>query len=353
MLDWRWVCFSLVDGHVIGEVPKLIVPSIEHRMTEYTTATAQLPWDGIPDNFMDYIRVGASCMCLVDEDDEPLWAGMVNNEERALGADSISLGLITLDGYMDRCHIGNHHYQNVAQTEIARDLVQRFCIDGRSNCLRVQVDADSSQLRTRDYLLSDNNYIYELLQNLSNVQNGIEWLMEIRHGGDGYYPLLRIADHIGATSPQASFDIDMIRDFKVKTDGTKEHCANNIMATSTADGGQATLSSWHRFSDINRPVLDYSWTPNSGITDLRTLDAYAQAKLDAVKLGTRTVDFDLDFPNAPKPGLDWHIGDVVDWDCSMAVERYPDAYTGSARVVGWKLDLNTLTLTPYTNLSGE
>ena len=63
--DLQWLAVSLVDGHVIAELPDLQVNKMSYRMEEMTSTTGELPWENIPDNWRDATKPYAIAILLV------------------------------------------------------------------------------------------------------------------------------------------------------------------------------------------------------------------------------------------------------------------------------------------------
>ncbi|MCI1831554.1 MAG: hypothetical protein LKI88_00855 [Bifidobacterium sp.] len=341
-----WLSVSLVTGEVIAELPNFQCTSVEYHLMETTTASGELPWDGIPVNWYDALLPRGVALLLA-QDGVPLWGGVVKDAKRTPSGESIAIQLETIECYLDSCPVGDVTYTQESQTQIVADLIQRFAITDMRNCLTVASDA-SSTLRDRQYKDSDDKSVLSAIQELSNVINGPEWGCWWRQNGSGGYECaIRVCDHYGSTAPVTGFDLMAMTDFSVDYEYSSGSGANRVRAVSTAEGDVRPTSGWITSDDSTRPVWSYSYTPSTSITSTDTLLAHAQAKLDALRNGTRTLVIALDLLSAPKLGVEWFVGDVVYWDVGDAADRFPDLSSSTARVIGFQISWSeSWTLTP-------
>lgn len=346
MSELTWMACRMVDGVPIAELPDLQVSGLEQRMMDYTSLTAELPWDAVPGNWLDATEPMSAWLVLI-QDGVPVWSGVILERDRELASKTLSLKLATWETYLDRMPVGDVTFSQATQTEIVRRLVVDWAITGCRNCLRVSADP-SGVRRDRTYTDDADKSVLSCIQELCQVINGPEWVISTVVDDDGsYHPVLRVADRIGSTGQMTSFDLSVMTSFAVSEDWSSGKGANRVRAVSTADGDVRPASSWHTADDPARPVVPYSYTPSTSITSTDTLDAHAAARLALLRDGTTTVSFAVDLNTAPKLNMEWSLGDVVGWDASEAAERYPDRSSGTARVIGYSMDFTgTPKLTP-------
>lgn len=343
-----WLSVSLVTGEVIAELPGLQCDSVEYHLMEGCTATASLPWDHMPDNWLDAILPGGVALLLV-QDEQPLWGGIVTDQQRDPDGPAVTLKLETIETYLDACPVGDAIYQQSLQTQIGRDIVQRYAIDGMHNCLIASADY-SDMRRDRSYQSQDDKSVLSVIQELTGVEDGPEWGTWWERTQDGTY-LCRIhfSDHYGQTDPVTEFSLSAMSGFTLDQAYGNGTGANQIRAVSTADGDTRPTSGWITTPHPNRPTWPLSFTPSTSITSTDILKSHANAKLNQLRNGTSNITIDLDLLTAPKLGVEWTPGDTVKWDIDDAATRFPDLTTGILRIIGYKIAwTGSWTITPIT-----
>ena len=346
--SYRWQVVSFTTGEPFIELPDLQMSSVEHRMQEYTTVEAQLPWDSIPPDWFTVVQPWRYAIVLL-MNEIPLMGWVILKNETTLDGDSVSLQLATADAYLTRCPINDVTYSNTSQTLLADDLIHRYVINGMNNAFRTVTTA-SSYKRDRTYKASDNKSVYDALNELAQVINGLDWCCDWKHDAatNTYYPEIRVSDVLGRITPVVTLGVESMSDFKVTHDWSESAGANMVEAVSTAEGDIQPTSGWIKHNDTTRPILKYRYSPSSSITNKQTLIDHAQGKLESIKNGVTTVEMTLSLENAPQVNDVWQIGDVIGYDVSEARDRFPDDYKGWFRTIGYKLDFgSTWTLTPY------
>lgn len=348
-----WYSVSLVTGEVIAELPDLQCDSVEYHLMEGCTANAKLPWKNIPVNWADVILPGGVAMLLI-RDEQPQWGGIVTDAQRDPDGADISLKLETIEAYLDSCPVGDASYSQSAQTQIGRDLVQRWAIDGMRNCLTATADASGTR-RDRSYKDPDGKSVLSAIQELAGVENGPEWGSWWEHNPDGSYRCrIHFSDHYGLTEPSTEFSLPSMTSFQLDHEYGSGSGANRIRAVSSADGDTQPTSGWIDHEDPSRPIWPLSFTPSTSITDTDVLKDHAKAKLTRLHGGTKTISIGLDMLTAPKLGTEWTPGDVVRWDVDDAIERFPDLGEGTMRVIGYKIEwTGSWTITPITKMEND
>ncbi|WEV72156.1 hypothetical protein [Bifidobacterium sp. ESL0790] len=343
-----WLSVSLVTGEVIAELPDLQCDSIEYHLMEGCTADAALPWDNIPDNWFDALLPGGVALLLV-RDEEPLWGGIVTDMQRDADGPSIALKLETIEAYLDSCPVGDKTYTQSLQTEIGRDIVQKWAIDGMRNCLVATAD-DSDQRRDRTYQDQDDKSVLSAIQELAGIEDGPEWGSWWERQDDGSYRChIHFSDHYGATEPVTEFSLPQTTQFQLDYQFGKDTGATRVRAVSTADGDTRPSSGWIISPDPYRPVWSLTFTPSTSITDIEQLTGHATAKSISVKDGAKPVNIVLDLLTAPKLGVEWTPGDMVRWDIDYTSDRFPDLSEGVMRIIGYKIEWSgSWTITPIT-----
>lgn len=349
MSEFTWLSVSTVTGQVIAELPDLQCSALEQRMMEEVSLEMSLPYEGAPSNWLEAIEPMSTAILLMQSGNPiPLWGGIVISYKRPLGDATISLKVATWETYLDRCPVGDDTYTQVSQTEIVASLVRKWAITSMRNSLQLDVATSSIKRDDTDHKEADNKSVLSCIQSLSGLENGPEWYIDWQpQGNDVYAPVLHVADHIGSTTPVAMFDTSMMTEFTLSRDWSAGYGANMVRATSTADGDVTPMSSWHTANDPLRPVVKHQFQPSTSIKNVSTLNSHASAMLNTLSGGTVMIEMGLDLLTAPRLGVEWGLGDAVEWNLNSAEQQYPDIEGGVVRFIGWKLDITSSILTPY------
>lgn len=392
-----WVAVEARTGRVITDLPLLDVKRVGAILGTYTTTTGTLP---IPEAPVDWLRATepeASYLILVDDaqsvtDPTPIWGGRVTQRRRGLG-DTANLSLASFESYLDRRYVRDVTYTATEQTAIAADLVDRFVQDG-STPLEV-VASGAGTLRDREYRDDQDKTVLSALQELSAVQGGIEFTVTWKwlHDPERIVPVLTIADRVGSPvptglGPNATFEAGLT-EVEFFEDWSAGAGANDVMASSSGVGDARPQSPHQVAPDDLRPTLEYRFTPSTSITEISTLTAHAQRVLASMRTGTMALSLSAVTSQAPRLGTDWGIGDDVGYriggivasgDKVLVRDAYTDTYAdqygnvalvpkypngrdlvpafpgglgGTARCIGWDLDLaEPQTVTPILELGG-
>lgn len=342
-----WLAVSMVSGKVIAELPFLQCQNVEMRMMEGCSLSASLPFDGLPVNWVAATEPMKISLLLVQAGNEhPLWGANIVQRERELGSSVIALKLATYEDYLDRQVVGDDSYSQIPQTQIVGSLVDKWAIEGKNNALQLDITSSNIRRDDTDHKLNDKKSVLSCIQTLSKLQNGPEWYIDWQKQGVEYHPVLHVADRAGSLYPVITFKEDSFTSFKITESWNVRDGATRVKAMSSADGDMTPQSSWHDTHDGSRPVVDYVYTPSTSITNIATLDSHAAARLEAIHGGTVTVGMGFNLLSMPRLGVEWNLGDVVSWKLD-APDVLQDFTRGEARFIGYKIDLNSVTFTPY------
>lgn len=355
MSDLAWVAVEARTGLVIAELPGLSAGSVSRVVGTHTSTTASLPLPGAPENWMRATRPFATTLVLL-VDGRPVWGGDVLRRERTDG-DEVTLSLATFEAYMDRRYVGDATYAGLGQNLIVADIADDYLVDrtaawGRP--LLINVIDGPGQTRDRTYSDTDDKTVLSVLQELSGVIGGPEWTVtwERRTSPERYVPVLQIGTRIGRAvtpglMPSATFDLPgCVTSMRYVEDWATGRGATDVMAVSTADGDVRPQSAHYRGGDPQRPLAEYRWTPSTSIRSTEVLDAHAARGLSILALGALSLELMADLEAAPALGRDWDAGDDVgyviggvDQQGRQMVPAFPGGFSGTARAIGWTLDL--------------
>lgn len=350
-----WVSVNANTGDIITDLPTLRVDgALKQTLMRYESQTASLPLDGAPNNWRQATRKGATFLVALDEDNMPLWGGMVIRRSRAVG-DGVKMSLVTAEAYFDRVYVGDITVTG-AQNLIVKSLVEDYAKTGvkRGLPIRVEVVGGDGVVRTREHKDSDDKTLYSILTDLSGVLGGSEWTVGWEWVGTKLGMVLFVADRIGKTpptglGPAAQFYLpgSVTEAELVEGYGSSEG-ANDVMATSSGVDGARPQSPHQTNSTDLRPRFEYRYTPSTSIKEVDTLTSHAQRALAAMKDGSLALTLTANRQEAPKLNQDWRIGDDIGFD--ITAQEFPDGLRGTARCVGW--ELTDTTISPLIDVTG-
>ena len=355
-----WLSVDSNTGAVITDLTNLRVDgALKATLMRYETATANLPLDQAPPNWRVATRPAGTFLVALDEQEQPLWGGMVIRRTRAVGG-GVALSLVSAEGYLDRVYVGDIAYTGAPQNLLVQTLVEDYAATGtlRGLPIRVEVVGGDGVPRDRTYKDSEDKTLYSILTDLSGVLGGPEWTIgwewvDERTLGLVFY----VGDRIGSPAPAglnpaAQFYLPgSVTDAELEEGYGSDEGANDIIAVSTGTEDARPQSPRQANDTDLRPRFEYRWTPSTSIKDVGTLTSHAQRALAAMKDGTLALSLTANRQEAPRLNQDWHIGDDIGFD--ITAPEFPDGLVGTARCVGWELTDTTITpLVDVTNVKG-
>jgi hypothetical protein len=343
--DFGILAVVLESGEVMAELPELQLGKIGMRLGDSYDTTATLPWDKIPKNWRE-ATLPFHTAIVFTQNTVPIWGGIIVKRERKSGSNGVELTLVTFEHYLDRVYITDHSFNQMPQTEIAKNLLN----DIAGHRINYGYDITPSNIkRDRNYTADQDKTIFSALQELSGVIEGCEWYVDWRIENDGTYcPYFVCADHVGSTKVSTTFDISVMTDFSYLEDYTSGYGANAVKAVSPADGSVRPESTWHRLDDPYRPIIEDKIQPSTSITQIDTLEAHAEAELQQLQNGTNTFSVTIAMSVAPKINIDWRLGDEVSFQLgALSDVMIPEFTSVEARIVGFDIDTSgSGTITP-------
>lgn len=352
----QWLAVEIVSGRVIAEFADIQCSKLSVKMEEITDSDFNLPFDNAPVNWLEATTPYKIAILLV-RDYIVQWGGIIVKRSRDIRAAAINLTVTTYENYLDSVYVTNANYKNLDQVQILGNLANMTA----NHRFPLFIEATSSTIRRdRSYTSDQDKTILSAMQELSGVINGPEWYTEWRVDPTGlaYHPCLVAADHVGSENTVTTFDSSIMASFNLLEDYSTGYGANAIQANSTAEGDQRPESDWHVSDDITRPVIEYKYSPSTSIINKTVLDQHAASKLLELQTGTTTVSFSAALLDAPRLGVDWHLGDVVEYDISEDSGQFPDFSTGTVRIIGYDIDFQgawvlTPVLRPVEQAGGQ
>lgn len=353
-MSLSWVACEARTGRVILDLPDLVVPRVGAVLGSYASATASLPVVSAPENWVRATMPRGALLVLLD-DDRPVWGAGITGRTRTAG-DTIELTLATPEAfYLGTRYVGDLTRTSTGQCQIVADLVDAFVLDGTVP-LSVQIVGADATLRDRTYEAAQHKTVLAALSELSGVIGGpeftVEWVRDLDDGVVVYRPVLLVGDRIGSPvpdglGPAATFElpgpvteVSLVEDYREGKGATS--------ATAYSSGtGEAVPAQTASIADPDRPTTEYHWSPSTSITQESTLLGHAQRAVAAMVGGARALSLTAVLDDAPRLGRDWWIGDDVGY--RVEAPAFPDGLSGTARAIGWQMDLpqdGPTTITP-------
>lgn len=359
----RWLAISMLTGEVITDVASMGLPQSALRRTigQYDTAQISMYLDEAPNNWEKATRPGAAgLVCYDDEDltETPQWGGFIVNRDRTRQSGKVDLNLATWDAYFDRRIVGDRAFVQAGQNDIAQTLVELFAgANGRYPGVPfVYLCEDGldvpGELRDRAYIDADNSTLYTRLQQLTGVDGGVEWTVDLVWDDTHtkILPQFRYGTRIGVSPlpgrrPQGVFDEGTITDANYTESYADGDGANVIQAYSSGQGDVSPVSG-PVFAPYNlRPAFEYRYQPSSSITDVTLLQSYAAQAAKFLGEGQNALTLTCAMTEETRYGNNWRLGD----DCEASLDpslSFPMGLDVVARVVAYEYDPGARLISP-------
>ena len=376
-----WQSTEARTGRILADLPLLAVQGpVKQTIGRYESIQATLPINqkDAPPDWLRATKKNAAHIVLTQDNPNdaahgfPLTGYRINRRTRT-HEDFITLDLMTIESYFDRRYVRGRTYVQVGQNDMVADLINSFVVESAGGLagipIRVQyVTAGPGALRDRTVADQDNKTVYSVLQEIMGVIGGAEWTCgwEWQANPERLTPVIYVGDRIGSAAgplgPAATFEFpskygigfEFIEDFSVGSG------ANDVMAYATGQGTSALQSAHATRFDPDMATVEYRWTPSTSISDVATLNTYAQNAVSTMYAGSTALSMTAFVDGAPKFGSEWFMGDdlgyitggidYVDPVTGIGhdlVPSVPGGKKGTARAGGWERTLDvTPTITP-------
>jgi hypothetical protein len=373
----RFYGCDAVTGEIIEELTDLVPNGqVSHILGSATAASFDLPllsgqagdtsWGAPPAGWKGATEPGR-CMIVITTGaesgiEQPIWAGIIY-ERRGGSAPRASLACATFESYLERRFIDTHEFDDVDEVTIAEVL-----LEDANDVEGVEFEVDvtpSGTTRDRTYFTYDDKTVAEALQELMDIDEGIEWTIrpawkDANH--NSFSKVVFIADRIGvaapAEGPSAVFEVQASSVFDVQAGADvryqwfesydKRYGANHIIAVSSGQGDIRPASDPARDEDlfaVGWPRYEERFTPSSSIIEVSTLNAHAVERLTKKGRGLRTLAVTARADVYPLLIHNWDSGDDIGYDLIGPYD--PEGVKGTARCLGWELDLQRDLVSPF------
>lgn len=212
MSVYRYLLCDLLTDTVIAQLP-LTGVSFERRLCRAgsLSATLDAPTPRLVDLARLVHRYAGRSSLWVYRDNAVWWGGIpwtVTPQQDARGAVSVSISAATFDSYAHRRLLPvDKTYTQVDQVSIVADLWDAIQADSRGDIgMETSGLAGSGTLRDRTYLVSDQQFVGKLIEDLGDVIDGPEHTVDVWVDGTGARrKTLRVASQLGAADPRTVF----------------------------------------------------------------------------------------------------------------------------------------------------
>lgn len=365
-LDVTWHAVDLRSGRRGPQVTVTSPPTIGRLIGEHTSAQVDvLMWDETNQQPVPGWDAGTlpgrSMLVACDNDDYPLWGGMVLRRRAGLVATTATVDTVTLEAYFDRRYVGDHDWVNEdAATVVASGVLA----DGTPLGIGFTIDAQpANNLIDAAYSAYDDKTIASVLGELIGLDGGPEFTVDLAWTDETHTVLertVRVRRRIGRNMalPAAVFTMPgPVVDGQFVEDYSSEHGANDVLPSSSGEG----LGRPRGSHSVAQDLLDSGWakfehrfSPGTNIDSIAKLNSHSRQRLAEMRDGLKELTLEAHLDAGPRVGTDFDLGDdvAVNLTCPrFPARRGPDGdmlpgYTTVVRCTGWDIDLGQRRLKP-------
>lgn len=343
----EWLAFDTVSGWLIQELPSPQGGEIERVIGHATSAGLSFPVAELPPATWDQVDDPLRIMIVAVINDVPAWGGILLNPVDGSGS-HVELACATPEVYLDHRYVGDHTWRDV---DIVSTIAAGLVGDAQHEGIGFLVDAPAAgHTAERTYHDDEGETVLDALQELMSVLDGPEFTVDLEWADNTHLRILKVL----RIRPRIGRDTDVIFEtaggadatYKRSRDFSDGRGANHVVAVSSGQGDDRPMSSPARdeTSIATRGRWEHRFTPSTSIKRKATLNRHASAELPRRVAGSRTWDVTARWDAYPRYGIDWRLGDTVSWVAQS--DRHPSAISGRGRTIGWKLDLESMLVTP-------
>jgi hypothetical protein len=355
----EWIACDVKTGNKVAYLHGL-TGGISRALGAYTSDTLTIPaplagplaLGGLLDQAIGPDQLPTRMIVAVIND-VPAWAGIIWRVRGGSSA-TIELGCATPESYLDRRFIGDFSFNQTDQALLAAALIEAVNEEG----INLTIDAPLSGVpRDRDYFDDEDVTYYQRLQELMDVQSGLEWTIDLdwrTSKKQAVQLIFRARNRIGSTVPRGPLatSSEAVTTYEIVHDYGKGAGANDVMAYSSGEGEDRPESRHFRNEAAlaaGVPRVEHRSMPSSSIRDTGVLDAHAIAELFRLDGGTATLAVQSRWNIEPaRLGVDLGLGDNTEFD--LLGHMHPTGLYGVGRMVGYRLDLDEGLFEPYLRI---
>ena len=320
---WRFFAADLMSGVVREEIPLQQV-TVTDRLKAPSTMQASIPFRH-PKAIRQNLNTETT-MLIATRDDVVQFAGPLLDIQLSENADLLSLQCEDLWNFVRRRRLRSRQgmtyatgsnstmiqFTGVDQFRIVEDLVAHMqSISGGNLGITVAYDALSGVTRDRTYHVGDRKKIGEAIEELSNVQNGFDWALEVGGTVDNLTHTLRL--HHPMRGRQTGYVLSWDGGTTMLGMTVHESSRNRAQAFFAVGAGEGTRQITASVQDPNLlgvlPLVEASgsWVD---VSVQATLDAHAARELQLNKRASIIPSFTLNPAAEPRWGT-YITGDTV------------------------------------------
>jgi hypothetical protein len=355
----EWIACDVKTGNKIAYLHGLS-GQISRALGAYTSDTLTIPaplagplaLGGLLDQAIGPDQLPTRMIVAVIND-VPAWAGIIWRVRGGSSA-TIELGCATPESYLDRRFIGDFSFRRTDQAVLAAALIDAVNEEG----INLTIDAPLSGVpRDRDYFDDEDATYYQRLQELMDVQSGLEWTIDLdwrTTRKQAVQLIFRARNRIGSTVPRGPLatSSEAVTTYEIVHDYGKGAGANDVLAYSSGEGEDRPQSRHVRNEAAlaaGVPRVEHRFTPSTSIRDTGVLDAHAISELFRLDGGTATLAVQSRWNIEPaRLKYDLELGDDVEFD--LIGHMHPTGLYGVGRMVGYRLDLDAGLFEPYLRI---
>jgi hypothetical protein len=360
-----WKAVEAVTGYPIADLPDFVADSLPATLSRPETFTGTMPINPADSSApVNWIQASDPwCVAILRIDDATntvVGGGYVNGRVRTQG-DTVTIPLVTAEGYLDRRQTGAYAPPATDQNTIMWQLVSQFVATASTAGLNgmpitLNTVGAAGVARDRTYAVADRKTVLSNLTELNNVQGGPEFTITWRHltSPERWLPVFNVGTRIGqpvttGLGPAVTFELGgtiqggTVVDFAYTEDFSDTKGANYVTAYSLPDATTGLPLSQSMAYTVNarQLELDYTWNPSTSITTAADLLAHVQQQLPLMQAGARSLALSIQGNAFPQFGVDFFLGDSVGYRIGGldqfgkdTVPALPGGFSGVARVIG-------------------
>lgn len=350
-----WLTADARHGRVIEELPgALLKSSLQAHIGRGESVTVELP---LPDRFPERWRTATQpnrslLACIDDRTGAIWWAGLIVARKWGHGP-SIEVTASAPEQLLERTYVPEKRFEQASQNEIMRWLG----LDWLATYLHGRVEqAESLVFRDRAYGLNEDKTRLSAMQDLMKVIGGPEFCTSWEMLPDGTLGIVATAaDRLGLkTGPDRVVDWSITPDeWTFDEDYSSGKGATVVTASTMRDADPDTADAAGAASQEKISVtrtaddllaagwlpLEERFSPETGSTSTAVIAGYADGRLAALRLGTRSLSIKCLIGDWPlNAGV--RLGDDIEVDLTNPDMPAGERLTATCRVLGWAVDVD-------------
>ena len=279
MSGFSFLFTNLLTGEVIDEIP---IGSVEmsKKLNGYGVFRGAFSLDVSGKSNADMLSasIPGKCGLIVEQDNQPIWDGIVWARWYQSQAKSVQFTARTLEAYFDHVFLRTDiDYVSTEQRNIFRELVLNLQLTASSN-LRINVPSafPGAVLRTLNVLATEYKTYMQIISGMADSVNGFDWTITTNKSGNEYTRILRIGyPTLGAIGDGLTFDYPgNITNYYASE--SIENAATHMFVLGAGEGSDMVVGTYtaQDLIETNWPRLDGTFS-RKDIESQSIINAYA------------------------------------------------------------------------------